>query len=246
MSTLVPLPLSERITARRSEQTDWTQVEKDLDVNGFAVVENHLTETECRDLAGLYSTDEGFRSRVVMARHGFGRGEYKYFSYPLPPLIADLRSAIYPRLASIANRWARLSGSHERYDDDHAGFLERCHQAGQTRPTPLLLDYGPDDFNRLHQDIYGDLVFPLQVAVLLSRPGEDFTGGEFVLTEQRPRLQSKASVVPLRRGDAVVFPVRDRPAPGARGYTRVTMRHGVSDVRAGRRRTLGLIFHDAR
>jgi hypothetical protein len=246
VNALASLPLSERIAARRSEQIDWAQVETDLDANGFAVVEELLTEAECRDLARLYSSDEGFRSRVVMARHGFGRGEYKYFSYPLPPLIADLRSTIYPRLANIANHWARLSGSHERYDDDHAGFLARCHQAGQTRPTPLMLDYGPGDFNRLHQDIYGDLVFPLQVAVLLSRPGEDFRGGEFVLTEQRPRMQSKASVVPLRRGDAVVFPVRDRPAPGARGYSRVTMRHGVSDVRAGRRRTLGLIFHDAR
>lgn len=246
MNALAPLPLSEQTAARRAEQVDWAQVAKDLDANGFAVVEEILAETECRDLASLYSSDDGFRRRVVMERHGFGRGEYKYFSYPLPPLIADLRSAIYPRLASIANRWARLSGSEERYDDDHAGFLERCHQAGQTRPTPLLLDYGPGDFNRLHQDIYGDLVFPLQVAVLLSRPGEDFTGGVFVLTEQRPRLQSKASVVPLRRGDAVFFPVRDRPAPGARGYSRVTMRHGVSEVRAGRRRTLGLIFHDAR
>lgn len=159
MNALVSLPLSERIAARRSEQVDWAQVEKDLDANGFAVVGELLTEAECRDLASLYSTDEGFRSRVVMARHGFGRGEYKYFSYPLPLLIADLRSAIYPRLASIADRWARLSGSHERYDNDHAGFLERCHEAGQTRPTPLLLDYGPGDFNRLHQDIYGDLVF---------------------------------------------------------------------------------------
>ena len=225
---------------------DQEQAEKDLDARGFAVIRGLLTELQCRETAHLYGRNEAFRSRVIMASHGYGRGEYKYFSYPLPALIADLRNQMFPWLAGIANRWNPILGLDERYPDDHAAFLERCHEAGQTRPTPLLLEYGPGDYNCLHQDIYGDLIFPLQVAVLLSRPGADFTGGEFILTEQRPRMQSKASVVPLHQGDAVVFPVHHRPMRGTRGYYRVNMRHGVSEVHAGQRHTLGLIFHDAR
>jgi hypothetical protein len=181
-----------------------------------------------------------------MARHGFGSGEYKYFAYPLPPTVADLRSALYRALAAIANRWNERLGVETRYPADHAEYLERCHAAGQTRPTPLLLQYGPGDYNCLHQDLYGDLVFPLQVAVLLSAPGSDFSGGEFVLTEQRPRMQSRAEVVPLGQGEGVVFPVHHRPVAGTRGTYRVTMRHGVSRLRSGRRYTLGVIFHDAR
>lgn len=225
---------------------DREQAEKDLDARGFAVIRQFLTEQKCRETARLYGRNEAFRSRVIMASHGYGRGEYKYFSYPLPALIADLRTQMFPWLAGIANRWNHILGLNEHYPDDHAAFLERCHEAGQTRPTPLLLEYGPGDYNCLHQDIYGDLIFPLQVAVLLSRPGADFTGGEFILTEQRPRMQSKASVVPLHQGDAVVFPVHHRPMRGTRGSHRVNMRHGVSEVRSGQRHTLGLIFHDAR
>jgi len=230
----------------RTVLIDQEQAEKDLDVRGFAIVRGLLTEQECRETASLYGRNEAFRSRVIMASHGYGRGEYKYFSYPLPALVADLRNQMFPWLASIANRWNQILGLNERYPDDYAAFLERCHEAGQTRPTPLLLEYGPGDYNCLHQDIYGDLIFPLQVAVLLSRPGADYTGGEFILTEQRPRMQSKASVVPLRQGDAVVFPVHQRPMRGTRGSYRVNMRHGVSEVHAGQRHTLGLIFHDAR
>jgi len=196
-------------------------------------------------LAGLYSEEERFRSRVVMARHGFGRGEYKYFSYPLPELVADLRSALYPCLAPTANRWNAAMRSDVRFPDTHAVFLRRCHQAGQLRPTPLLLQYAADDYNCLHQDLYGEHVFPLQVAILLSEPGTDFTGGEFVLAEQRPRMQSRAEVVPLRQGDAVVFAVHHRPVQGARGAYRVNLRHGVSRVLSGHRHTLGVIFHDA-
>ncbi|WP_081497121.1 2OG-Fe(II) oxygenase [Phyllobacterium sp. YR531] len=205
-----------------------------------------LSEAECQRIAAGYTKDDQFRKRIVMARHGFGRGEYKYYSYPLPDIIQNLRSAFYPPLAKLANRWNELMGIDVRYPDDHVSFLERCHLAGQDRPTPLLLQYEEGDYNCLHQDVYGEHVFPLQVAILLSQPWDDFTGGEFVLTEQRPRMQSRIEVVPLRQGDAVVFPVSQRPVKGARGYYRVNMRHGVSRLRSGVRNTLGIIFHDSR
>ncbi|WP_205625019.1 2OG-Fe(II) oxygenase [Geminicoccus roseus] len=217
----------------------------ELDSFGCAVIEGLLSEKHCRALAGRYGEDELFRSRVVMARHGFGRGEYRYFTYPLPEPVATLRSALYPSLAAIANRWNAALGIATAFPDDLPAFLERCHAAGQSQATPLLLRYGEGDYNCLHQDLYGPHVFPLQVACLLSQPGRDFTGGEFVLTEQRPRMQSRAEVVPLRQGDAVVFPVHHRPVAGSRGTYRVSMRHGVSRVRSGRRHTLGIIFHDA-
>jgi len=212
---------------------------------GHAVLPQLLSPAECAAVVGLYPDAPRFRSRVVMARHGFGRGEYQYFSYPLPELVQGLRSRLYPQLVGIANRWNEAMGIDVRYPAIHAEFLARCHAAGQVRPTPLLLQYGEGDYNCLHQDLYGDHVFPLQVAVLLSRPGDDFAGGEFVLTEQRPRMQSRASVVPLQQGDAVVFAVHHRPVAGTRGFYRVNMRHGVSELRAGRRHTLGIIFHDA-
>jgi uncharacterized protein len=196
-------------------------------------------------LAGLYHHDAVFRSRVVMAQHGFGRGEYKYFRYPLPHIIADLRTSFYPCLAPIANRWATAMGVGVRYPEKHEDFIARCHQAGQYRPTPLLLQYGRDDYNCLHQDLYGEHAFPLQITILLSEPGRDFTGGEFVLAEQRPRMQSRPEVVPLRQGDAVVFAVDQRPVRGTRGVYRVKLRHGVSRVRSGHRHTAGIIFHDA-
>jgi uncharacterized protein len=224
---------------------DWQAIAAELDDQGWAVVPMLLTPVECREIAGLYEGGAQFRSKVVMARHGFGRGEYQYFAYPLPDLIAGLRGALYPRLASIANRWNQAMGLTIRFPRDHAAFLDRCHAAGQTRPTPLLLQYGPGDYNCLHQDLYGEHVFPLQVAILLSEPGEDFEGGEFVLTEQRPRMQSRPSVVPLRRGDAVVFAVNQRPVQGSRGFYRTVLRHGVSRIRNGHRHTLGVIFHDA-
>lgn len=228
----------------RTDLIDWRAVSDDLDAQGWAVLRRLLSDGECDAAAGLYD-GPGFRSTVVMARHGFGRGEYRYFSYPLPPLVAELRGGLYPHLAPLANRWHERMGIETRFPADHAAFLERCHQAGQTRPTPLLLRYGPGDYNCLHQDLYGEHVFPLQVAVLLAQPGRDFEGGEFVLTEQRPRMQSRASVVPLAKGDAVVFAVNSRPVRGSRGDYQVTMRHGVSVLRAGRRHTLGVIFHDA-
>ena len=224
---------------------DWTNLEREVDACGAAVLSGLLDPADCAALIALYDDPARFRSRVVMARHGFGRGEYQYFADPLPPLVAALRAALYPPLAAIANRWAVALGETVRFPPDHAAFLARCHAGGQTRPTPLLLRYGPGDYNCLHQDLYGAHVFPLQVAVLLSQPGEDFSGGEFVLTEQRPRMQSRAEVVALRRGDAVVFPVHHRPVRGTRGVYRVTMRHGVSRVRDGSRHTLGVIFHDA-
>ena len=224
---------------------DWPRAEADLDAEGWAVLDGLLTPSHCRDVAGLYDDGPKFRSTVVMARHGFGRGEYRHFSYPLPDLVAGLRTGLYPRLAPVANRWNEAMGIGIRYPPAHADFLARCHEAGQTRPTPLLLRYGPGDYNCLHQDLYGEHMFPLQAAILLSAPGEDFVGGEFVLTEQRPRMQSRAAVVPLRQGDAVVFAVHHRPVQGTRGPYRVVLRHGVSKLRSGRRQTLGLIFHDA-
>ncbi|HET6579029.1 MAG TPA: 2OG-Fe(II) oxygenase [Gemmatimonadales bacterium] len=229
----------------RVEAYDWGTLGAQLDAHGWALLEGVLSADECRALAGLYQEAGHFRSHVVMARHGFGRGEYKYFAYPLPQLIADLRTALYPRLAPIADRWNEAMGTGVRYPAGHAEFLARCHAAGQTRPTPLLLQYGQDDFNALHQDVYGEHVFPFQVVFLLSRPGKDFEGGEFVLTEQRPRMQSRAEVVPLRQGDGAIFAVRHRPVAGKRGHYRVTLRHGVSRVRAGHRHTTGIIFHDA-
>ncbi|MGJ4894968.1 2OG-Fe(II) oxygenase [Bradyrhizobium oligotrophicum] len=228
------------------DQLDWAMVERDLDSSGCAVLTQLLSSEDCRALAALYPDDRHFRSRVVMARHGFGRGEYKYFSYPLPDPIAQLRPRLYSHLVAIANRWNATMGIDIQYPAEHDDFLARCHQAGQTRPTPLLLQYVEGDYNCLHQDLYGEHVFPLQVAILLSEPGRDFEGGEFVLTEQRPRMQSRAEVVPLRQGDAVVFAVHNRPVQGTRGSYRVNMRHGVSRLRSGRRHTLGVIFHDAK
>jgi uncharacterized protein len=227
------------------QRNEWERISKDLDAQGSAVLPHLISGDECRALAALYSQDELFRSRVVMGRHGFGRGEYKYFSYPLPDLIAELRSAIYPHLVLIANRWNGAMGIDIRYPEKHNEFLDRCHSAGQTKPTPLLLQYEKDDYNCLHQDLYGEHVFPLQVAILLSEPGGDFEGGEFVMTEQRPRMQSRPEVVPLRQGDGVVFAVHHRPVMGARGVYRVNLRHGVSRLRSGRRHTIGIIFHDA-
>jgi hypothetical protein len=224
---------------------DWTGLAAGLDAQGSAVVEGLVSPAQCDLLAGLYPSDEPFRSRVVMARHGFGRGEYKYFKYPLPELVGDLRKALYPPLAQIANRWNAAMGMKVRFPDDHAAFLRRCHSAGQRKPTPLLLQYGTSDYNCLHQDLYGEHVFPLQLTILLSEPGRDFTGGEFVMTEQRPRMQSRAEVVPLQQGDAVVFAVHNRPVKGTRGTYRVNLRHGVSRLRSGRRHTAGIIFHDA-
>ena len=223
---------------------EWPGIVADLDGHGWAVLPKLLGQAECREIAGLYESGQ-FRSTVVMARHGFGRGEYKYFAYPLPGLIGSLRAALYPHLAPVANRWNEAMGIDVRFPAGHAAFLDRCHAAGQTRPTPLLLQYGPGDYNCLHQDLYGAHVFPLQVAILLSEPGEEFEGGEFVLTEQRPRMQSRPAVVPLRRGDAVAFAVSQRPMQGSRGFYRTVLRHGVSEVRAGRRHTAGIIFHDA-
>jgi hypothetical protein len=223
----------------------WSELGDELDGQGCALLSAALTSDECQQLAMLYARDEPFRSRVVMARHGYGRGEYRYFAYPLPALVGALRDALYPLLAPIANRWSEALGSELRYPEQHQLYLQRCHAAGQRRPTPLLLQYGAGDYNCLHQDLYGEHVFPLQVAILLSEPGRDFSGGEFVLTEQRPRMQSRPLVVPLRQGDALVFAVHQRPVQGTRGVYRVNMRHGVSRVRSGRRHTLGVIFHDA-
>ncbi|MNV08651.1 hypothetical protein D3C71_991220 [compost metagenome] len=223
---------------------DWTAATQSLDAHGNAILPGLLTPAQCTDLADAYSETDRYRSRVVMARHGFGRGEYQYFAYPLPPLLQGLRTALYPRLAPIANRWNRQMGIAVQYPDDHAAFLQRCHDAGQRRPTPLILQYGPGDYNCLHQDLYGEHVFPLQVAVLLSRPGVDFTGGEFVMQETSSREQ-RAEVLPLQQGDALIFTVNQRPVPGTRSWRKVAMRHGVSALRSGRRHTLGLIFHDA-
>lgn len=231
--------------AARIGALDWTRLGGELDGCGRAIASGLLSPDECGRLAARYDDDAGFRSRVVMARYGFGQGEYKYFSYPLVDEVGALRAALYPPLAAIGNRWHAALGLDVRFPDDHAGFLARCHAAGQVRPTPLLLRYGPGDHNRLHQDRYGEHVFPLQVAILLSEPERDFTGGELVLTEQRARMQSRADVVPLRQGDAVIFAVHHRPVPSPRGFARAIVRHGVSTLRSGRRHTLGIIFHDA-
>jgi hypothetical protein len=236
---------SEHAMGERIAALDWSRLATDLDAHGCAVIHAVLSPQECVALAATYAADEPFRSRIVMARHGFGRGEYKYFAYPLPDVVASLRDALYPPLARIANRWNAALGIDVHYPDTHAAFLERCHGAGQTWPTPLLLHYGEGDYNCLHQDLYGEHVFPLQATFLLSVPGQDFTGGEFVLTEQRPRMQSRAEVVPLGQGDGVIFPVHQRPVQGTRGMYRVNLRHGVSRVRSGQRQTLGIIFHDA-
>jgi hypothetical protein len=236
--------LPEDILAR-AEAIDWDALSGALDQHGSATIEGLLGGGECEALSALYPQDAPFRSRIVMARHGFGRGEYKYFAYPLPGLVAALRAALYPRLVPVANAWQAALRSDIRFPAEHTQFIRRCHAAGQVRPTPLLLEYGAGDYNCLHQDLYGEHVFPLQVAVLLSEPGRDFTGGEFVITEQRPRMQSRAEVVALRQGDAVVFAVHHRPVQGTRGVYRVNLRHGVSRVRSGRRHTLGVIFHDA-
>ena len=224
---------------------DWKRVRGDLDQTGNALLPRLRSPEGCDALAELYPAEEPFRSRIVMARHGFGSGEYKYFRYPLPEPVASLRTAIYPHLAPVANRWNEALGLEPRYPAAHEKFLARCHAAGQTRPTPLLLRYEAGGYNCLHQDVYGEHVFPLQVAILLSEPGRDFTGGEFVMTEQRPRMQSRAEVVPLRKGDGVVFTVRTRPVQGSRGVYRVNLRHGVSRVRSGLRHVVGIIFHDA-
>ena len=236
---------SENPVTERVQHLDWTRIAAELDAQGSALLQRLLSAQECEAIARLYPEDSAFRSRVVMARHGFGRGEYKYFSYPLPDLIASLRTQLYCRLAPIANQWNEAMRLDARFPDAHASFLERCHNAGQRRPTPLLLHYVEGDYNCLHQDLYGERVFPIQVAILLSEPGRDFTGGDFVLTEQRPRMQTRAEVAPLRQGDGVAFAVHHRPMKGARGNYRVTMRHGVSRVRSGERHTLGIIFHDA-
>jgi hypothetical protein len=230
----------------RVARIGWGNTAHELSHQGAAVLEKVLTAEECRGIAALYSHEEHFRSHVVMSRHGFGKGEYRYFKYPLPGLIDGLRTVLYPRLAPIANEWNGRMGVETRYPAKHKDFLDLCHQAGQKRPTPLLLRYGPGDYNCLHQDLYGELAFPLQVAILLSEPGEDFTGGEFVLTEQRPRMQTRPEVVPLRQGGAVVFAVHHRPVAGTRGTYRVNLRHGVSRLRSGQRHTVGIIFHDAK
>jgi len=231
---------------KRVAALDWQRIASDLDAYGCAIVPGLLASAECKSVEALYATEKLFRSRIVMARHGYGRGEYQYFAYPLPALVATLRAALYPGLASIANAWNAKMNVDTRYPENHADYLARCHRAGQTRPTPLILKYETGDYNCLHQDLYGEHVFPLQVAFLLSAPERDFTGGEFVLTEQRPRMQSRAEVVPLTQGDGVLFPVHHRPVQGTRGIYRVVMRHGVSRLRSGHRHTLGIIFHDAK
>ena len=228
------------------ESLAWPCIAQALDTEGYAILPALLTAKECAALTTLYAEDEQFRSRVIMARHGYGRGEYKYFDYPLPRLVGDLRATFYAPLCKIANRWNEAMGIATRFPGTFDAFTQQCHAAGQSKPTPLLLKYKADDYNCVHQDLYGEMVFPLQMAFLLSSPGHDFTGGEFIMTEQRPRMQSRGMVVPLQQGDAVVFPVRQRPVQGTRRQYRVNMRHGVSKIRSGQRHTLGVIFHDAR
>jgi uncharacterized protein len=246
MSTPAKVFIAAENGAERLNALDWRRISQELDNQGSVVLEGLASADECRALAAMYLKDEFFRSRVVMGRHGFGRGEYKYFNYPLPDVVAELRTGLYPRLAPVANRWNAAMGIEIRYPEKHTEFIRRCHDAGQVEPTPLLLQYGEGDYNCLHQDLYGEHVFPIQVAILLSEPSRDFTGGEFVLTEQRPRMQSRAEVVPLRQGDAVAFAVHHRPVKGTRGFYRVNLRHGVSRLRSGCRHTLGIIFHDAK
>jgi hypothetical protein len=231
--------------AERIVALDWGAIASELDAHGCAVIGPVLTPEECESLAGSYDSEGIFRSRIVMARHGFGQGEYQYFAYPLPVVVSELRTALYPPLAAIANRWNNAMNIEIRYPHAHEAFLDRCHAAAQRKPTPLLLRYGPGDYNCLHQDLYGEHVFPMQVTFLLGKPGVDFSGGEFVLVEQRPRMQSRAEVVPLAQGQGVIFPVAHRPVKGTRGAYRVNLRHGVSRLRSGRRHTLGIIFHDA-
>ncbi|MDQ0472230.1 2OG-Fe(II) oxygenase [Labrys wisconsinensis] len=244
--SIIPAVPAVRSAEERVGRLDWPALAAELDGHGCAVLSKLLTPAECAAIAALYPQEAHFRSHVHMARHGFGQGEYRYFRYPLPDLVGGMRTALYPHLAPIANAWNGRMGEATRYPAEHAAFLTLCREAGQTRPTPLLLQYGAGDFNCLHQDLYGDLAFPIQVAILLSEPGRDFTGGEFVLTEQRPRMQSRAEVVPLRQGDAVAFAVHNRPVQGSRGPYRVNLRHGVSRLRSGQRHTVGIIFHDAR
>jgi len=239
-----PLPDAAQ-SLSRLESLEWQNIATELNESGNALLKSVLTSSECEALANLYGSDELFRSRVVMARHGFGRGEYKYFGYPLPAIVQALRASLYERLEPIANQWNQAMEIDIRYPSRHQDFIERCHRVGQLRPTPLLLHYRPGDYNCLHQDIYGEHLFPIQVAFLLSEPERDFTGGQFVLTEQRPRMQSRPEVVPLRQGDAVAFAVRHRPVQGTRGIYRVNLRHGVSQLRSGQRYTMGIIFHDA-
>jgi uncharacterized protein len=246
MKTLAEDSISATDTIERIKTLDWKRVSYELNAQGNAILEQVLSVNDCRALEDLYAQDELFRSRVIMSRHGFGRGEYKYFKYPLPRIIEELRRAIYLELAPIANQWNSTMGIDVRYPVNHANFIERCHEAGQQKPTPLLLRYQAGDYNCLHQDIYGEQVFPIQVAILLSEPNKEFTGGEFVLTEQRPRMQSRPEVVSLRQGDAVAFAVHYRPVSGSRGTYRVNLRHGVSRLRSGQRHTLGIIFHDAK
>lgn len=237
-----PLPGMEA----RIGSLDWDRLYDDLDTDGACTIRGLLTDEECDKIAALYEDEELFRSKVVMARHNYGKGEYKYFGYPLPSMVAWLRTHVWPKLVPVAHRWNEAMHIDVRYPESHAEFVRRCHDAGQVRPTPLLLDYGTGDYNCLHQDLYGEHLFPLQLAILLSQPGKDFTGGEFVLTEQRPRMQSRPQVLPLAKGDAAIFAVHHRPVEGTRGYYRVNMRHGVSRITSGHRRTLGIIFHDAR
>ena len=230
---------------RRIHAVDWARVQTELDEQGWAIMPTLLTDTEAAAVAALYDQEQGFRSHVILARHGFGRGEYKYFSYPLPPLVQALRASAYPYLVPIANQWHERMGKESSFPQDHAAFLKRCHLAGQVRPTPLLLKYAPEDYNCLHRDLYGEHVFPLQIAILLDQPGREFTGGEFVMTEQRPRMQTRAMVLPLKQGDAAVFAVSSRPVRGRRGDYQVKLSHGVSKLYSGRRHTVGVIFHDA-
>ena len=245
-SIISPNAAAVRSAEIRLEKQDWHRIGSDLNSFGCAVIDKLITRDECREIAALYPEEDFFRSHIHMTRHGFGKGEYRYFKYPLPDLLGGLRTAFYPRLAVVANSWNEQMNVERRYPERHVEFLRQCHASGQTRPTPLLLQYVPGDFNCLHQDLYGDLAFPLQVAILLSEPDQDFTGGEFVITEQRPRMQSRAEVVPLRQGDAVAFAVHNRPVQGTKGNYRVNLRHGVSRVRSGQRHTVGIIFHDAK